>query len=402
MSDVNEISGFAAKFCFDFIKCFGFANLQTIHRLFPPRGTFFGGSFLPIDFFIDVCYNCVKDGHLPTEPFVLEDIMENCTPLISVIVPVYNVEKYLPDCIDSILAQTYQNLEIILIDDGSPDNCGKICDGYAEKDSRIKVIHKENGGVSSARNAGLDAASGEYVGFVDSDDIIAPTMYEELYGELLRTDSDVSICKMRRVRSDLDCTPASNENIKRIEMTREEAISEMIIIRAFSGSLCNKLFKAELVQDMRLDESIAAAEDLLFATQIILNAKKVIFFSKELYYYFVRQGSATRISFSEKHLVTYDVCLKIIELLQEAGVAESIKKYTDASVIVCNVALLRRLKRDKSLQKKYAATFRKNMMPYLNKASFSVLTRSIKINVIMLLFGTRLYYFLLKIFGKIK
>ena len=101
-------------------------------------------------------------------------------PLISIIVPVYNVEEFLPKCIDSILAQTYENLEIILVEDGTKDNSGQICDAYAEKDSRIKVIHKENGGLSSARNAGMDVARGEYFGFVDSDDWIEPETYESL------------------------------------------------------------------------------------------------------------------------------------------------------------------------------------------------------------------------------
>ena len=102
--------------------------------------------------------------------------------VISVIVPVYNVEKYLDKCVDSIVNQTYKNLEIILVDDGSPDNCPKMCDAWVEKDSRIKVIHKENGGVSSARNAGLKASCGEYIGFVDSDDFIQPDMFEQLLG----------------------------------------------------------------------------------------------------------------------------------------------------------------------------------------------------------------------------
>lgn len=102
-------------------------------------------------------------------------------PLISVIVPIYKVELYLRKCINSILAQTYQNLEVILVDDGSPDQCGIICDEYAKSDSRVRVIHQENSGVASARNAGLQAAQGDYIGFVDSDDWIAPDMYDCLY-----------------------------------------------------------------------------------------------------------------------------------------------------------------------------------------------------------------------------
>ena len=119
--------------------------------------------------------------------------------LISIIVPVYNVEQYLDDCLVSILNQTYKNLEIILIDDGSTDNSGKICDEYAKKDSRIIVFHKENGGVSSARNAGLRIAKGIYIGFVDPDDWIAEDMYEVLYLNAKKYDADVSVCKSKIV-----------------------------------------------------------------------------------------------------------------------------------------------------------------------------------------------------------
>ena len=113
---------------------------------------------------------------------------------ISVIVPVYKVEKYLNRCVQSIASQTYENLEIILVDDGSPDNCGVLCDEWVQKDSRIKVVHKENGGLSSARNAGVAVATGAYVGFVDSDDYIHPQMYEKLYEALVENGADISIC----------------------------------------------------------------------------------------------------------------------------------------------------------------------------------------------------------------
>ena len=114
-------------------------------------------------------------------------------PLISIIVPVYKVEPYLRRCVDSILNQTYRNLEVILVDDGSPDNCGSICDAYAKQDSRVKVIHKENGGLSSARNAGLDVMSGAYVGFVDSDDWIEPHMYESLLKLMEKFDAQMAL-----------------------------------------------------------------------------------------------------------------------------------------------------------------------------------------------------------------
>ena len=118
-------------------------------------------------------------------------------PLISVIVPVYKAEKYLDKCVQSIVNQTYKNLEIILVDDGSPDNCPEMCDEWAKKDSRIKVIHKENGGVSSARNAGLDNSFGDYIGFVDSDDFIENDFYECLYDNLVENGADISFCTFK-------------------------------------------------------------------------------------------------------------------------------------------------------------------------------------------------------------
>ena len=115
-------------------------------------------------------------------------------PLVSVIVPVYKVEKYLDKCVESIVGQTYKNLEIILVDDGSPDNCPAMCDKWADRDSRIKVIHKQNGGVSSARNAGIDAVQGEFIGFVDSDDWLEPDMYDCLVKNALEYNADISRC----------------------------------------------------------------------------------------------------------------------------------------------------------------------------------------------------------------
>lgn len=119
-------------------------------------------------------------------------------PVISVIVPIYNVEKYLPRCIESILNQSFKEFELILVDDGSSDNSGKICDIYAEKDERVKVIHKENGGVSSARNVGIKAVNGEYIGFVDPDDYIDREMYKNLYELCENNNCDIGICKLGR------------------------------------------------------------------------------------------------------------------------------------------------------------------------------------------------------------
>ena len=140
-------------------------------------------------------------------------------PKISVIVPVYNVEKYLRKCIESILNQTFREFELILVDDGSTDSSGKICDEYALKDSRIKVIHKENGGASSARNAGLDVAKGEYIGFVDSDDWIEMDMYGELYRLIKENNTDISVCGINNIKD----IKYKNENLKeKIQIIKKE------------------------------------------------------------------------------------------------------------------------------------------------------------------------------------
>lgn len=123
-------------------------------------------------------------------------------PLISVIVPVYNVEQYIHQCVDSILSQTYKNLEIILVDDGSPDNCPAICDGYARNDDRVKIIHQENGGLSAARNSALDLCTGEYIAFVDSDDWIESNAYEEMMSEMQKKDLDVVFCGVNVITAD--------------------------------------------------------------------------------------------------------------------------------------------------------------------------------------------------------
>ncbi len=329
--------------------------------------------------------------------------METNKPLISVIIPVYKVEEYLPACIDSILAQTYQNLEIILIDDGSPDNCGKICDGYAEKDSRIKVIHKENGGVSSARNAGLDAASGEYVGFVDSDDIIAPTMYEELYGELLRTDSDVSVCRFARFFDGQE-----KENFSSIKKTSSdllvldstEALSDLLRGTHFYGSLWDKLFKANLVKNARLREDIFVAEDFLFSVEALLKAKRVCFSDTPLYFYRMRETSIMHTIYSEKHLTMYDAMVAAEDLFQKYGVYEALNDEINASAITFHVKIMRCLSQNRSLRKKYARRSVSELKSRFNKRSAALLFPSVKKHAMILRFSATLYFVIQKILRK--
>ena len=222
-------------------------------------------------------------------------------PLISVIVPVYNVEKYLPKCVDSILAQTYDNLEIILVEDGTKDNSGAICDEYARKDSRIRVIHKENGGLSSARNAGMDIARGEYFGFVDSDDWIEPEMYETLLNLADKYDADM-VCGSR-----YDVEAATGVRTLGLHHEKEECLSSMEMLgRVFTWNGCDsaawdKLYHRSLFSQIRYPFG-KICEDLPTTYRIGLDAGRVGMIAKPVYNYFHRAGSITTASMSDARL----------------------------------------------------------------------------------------------------
>ena len=219
---------------------------------------------------------------------------------ISVIVPVYKVEKYLNRCVQSIAAQTYENLEIILVDDGSPDNCGQLCDGWAQKDSRIKVIHKPNGGLSSARNAGVAVATGKYVGFVDSDDYIHPQMYEKLYAALVETGADISICGCDYVDEKTDAPDLNMRRrspLKTEVLTREQAyriISEIKDGYAFYVTAWNKLYPRSFFDQLQFKEGFIH-EDEFFVHHLFSRCSRIATISDRLYLYVQRSGSITKV-----------------------------------------------------------------------------------------------------------
>lgn len=213
---------------------------------------------------------------------------------VSVIVPVYNTEQYLKECVDSLLKQTLTDLEIILIDDGSPDNSACICDEYAKLDSRVKVIHKENGGLSSARNAALDICKGEYIGFVDSDDFVEPTMFEELYNSAINYNSDISICALS--------TFSEKSIIPKMLPFEKEVYKDSDIMKCFlvpllgenpnekikylEGFVCRQLFKREIIGNIRFkSEREYFAEDVMFDFDIYPLCRTISVVNKPLYFY---------------------------------------------------------------------------------------------------------------------
>lgn len=212
-------------------------------------------------------------------------------PKISVIVPVYNVESYIKKCVDSIICQSYSNLEIILIDDGSPDNCPDICDRYLEKDPRVKVVHKQNGGLSDARNAGIGIATGDYISFVDSDDWIDKDYFEILYNLLIESESEISICNFKWVYPDriesqkCDCEFAVWTNEEALKHYYDDMNVNMVISVA-------KLYKSELFTGVRFPVG-KIHEDEFTTHKLLFKAKRIVFTARPLYNYFQRSSSIT-------------------------------------------------------------------------------------------------------------
>lgn len=212
---------------------------------------------------------------------------------VSVIIPVYNVEKYIDKCMESVLNQTYSNLEIILVDDGSPDNSGKMCDEYTVKDNRVKVIHKENGGLSSARNMALDIATGEYVAFIDSDDFVETTMIEKVVSKIEETNADVcmfsyftyngetSVAHARPLDKDEYETEEIRDLIIPMFIGQKDAVGHHLL-----GFVCCQLFRRSSIGEQRFkSEREYYAEDIVFDLEFYIRAKKMCVVNEPLYYY---------------------------------------------------------------------------------------------------------------------
>ena len=219
------------------------------------------------------------------------------SPLISVIVPVYKVEKYLPACLDSLLAQTYRNFELIVVNDGSPDDCWQIMQRYAAQDARVRIFNKENGGVSSARNFGLDVARGEYIGFVDSDDLVLPQYLEWLYDALCSCGTRMSMCRYRSIQENqplwtvTECPTPQRITAENYSWMRE-----------WSGGHCwRMLTHRELLQDIRFDPALLYGEDTLFFVMEFLKAGSLAFLNCPLYAYLERPGRSQACAFIRRH-----------------------------------------------------------------------------------------------------
>lgn len=219
-------------------------------------------------------------------------------PLISVIIPVYKAEFYLDACVESVLAQTYINTEIILVDDGSSDNCPTMCDSYAEKDSRVRVIHKENGGVSSARNAGVDVATGKYVAFLDSDDLWSPYFLERLHYAITETNADVAICRFVRFKENK--LPLNSEKREFSLLTQTEAFDCLFNAKNENMVVAwNKLYKRDIWKKIRYPFN-RIHEDEAVIHEVIGASERIVWVDEAHYFYRQTPGSITTSKFNLK------------------------------------------------------------------------------------------------------
>ena len=307
---------------------------------------------------------------------------------ISVIVPVYNVEAYLEKCVESILRQTYTNLEILLINDGSTDNSGDLCDQLALRDQRIRVIHKENGGLSDARNTGIEEASSDLIGFVDSDDYIDEDMYETLYRQMLESKAELSMCGHYDVYHQIP-----EKQVVAIQtwvLTPEEAIRMVMEAKILSVTAVNKLYKKELFDQLRFEMG-KIAEDAFIMIRLIHQCSKVVATNEKKYYYVHRENSITTQKFSLKFL-------NVIEAYEQNAniIRENYPKLTDVATMRLNWAYFYILDRllvdsefeDKALEDRLLAFLKKNTVSILTDCRF---TRARKLSFLALCLSRKLY-----------
>ena len=315
------------------------------------------------------------------------------TALISVIVPVYNVAQYLEKSIASIQQQTYKNLEIILVDDGATDESGRLCEQIAEQDERVLVYHKENEGLSQARNDGLKQAHGDYVIFIDSDDYIHPEMIASLYQQLIKEDADVSSCGVMNVYANIESPQTENQDDYFVCDT-ETFLREYLIGEKIPGTICNKLIKKEIAAQLTFPKGLIY-EDAYYHFDLIKVAKKYVVNTKPYYYYFHRGDSITTKPYAEKDLAYIDIYQKFY--------TEVVKEYPNLTeVAFFRLAYAHFFILDKMLLDDNFKEFKDypRIYGYLKKHAFAIFKNTIfrkgrRISALALFVNVRLYRILL-------
>lgn len=313
--------------------------------------------------------------------------------LVSVIIPVYNVEKYLKRCVESVLRQTYRNLEIWLVDDGATDCSGMMCDEFAQKDTRIRVIHKENGGLSDARNVAIDKMTGQYVTFIDSDDYVSENFIERLYMNIRKYAAEIAICRhISTKKSDEQCILGNCIEI----FTKEEALEELLYQKKFNTSAWAKLYKSSLFENVRYPKG-KLFEDICTTDLLINRAQQIVFDSSILYFYYQGEVSIVRSSFN----------LRKLDYVENAKVMQQfiynnypfLKQAADFRFLWANLHVWVNIP-DKKKYKDICAKLEKNIKKYRNSALKNKhVSLKNKMPIMLSVFGwklTRLFYLLSK------
>lgn len=289
--------------------------------------------------------------------------------LISIVIPIYNVENYVEKCLNSVIRQTYNNIEIILIDDGSKDKSKEICDSYARKDKRINVIHKENRGVSSARNTGIEAAKGNYITFIDSDDYIDEDYIEKLYGLCIKNNSDIVICGVKDEDCDGNIVKQSKE-IK-VNLNKKDFLKELLNQQYFFTVCWAKFYKRDIIGNIRFNENMKIAEDFDFLYRLLDNVHNVyVDTTEKMYHFLMREGSATKSGFNADWQKEIELCQKIVDDVSSKWTdleKYAIKRYFNA-VMSCMIMVLKSNSEKNDIKylreklKKYKEKIKKNTL----------------------------------------
>lgn len=306
---------------------------------------------------------------------------------VSIIIPVYNSEKYLRKCLDSIVTQTYTNFEAVLVDDGSTDNSGKICDEYAAKDKRFRVFHKPNGGVSSARNLALENMQGDWFTFVDSDDYL----YENslaTYVSHVSDDVDCVECSYRKVDiQDNDITNRNEGEISR-KITFEEALMDLfdsIVPNKYNGYMCTRLFRTSVMKEhnLRFHEDIYIKEDGLFIVEFLCSSKRDVYISSEIIYAYVQNDSSVmnslKMKYNPKYISDIDACARIYKAIEKVSENKELLRISKYAIYYIHRAVRGHIWHKNPLNFKawwqlFAKTIKGTSLTYLIKAYIDSLT----------------------------
>ena len=318
-------------------------------------------------------------------------------PKISVIVPIYNNEKYLPETIKCLSNQSYKNLEIILIDDGSTDNTLSICKKAKEENSNIILIHQENSGVSAARNAGLKVATGELIGFCDGDDTIPEDYYEFLYNQMIRNNSDIACCGVKVIRGN---KTFSLKGLDSECLWEKEQYFSALFRGEISVGVYDKLFKKEVLENIEFSQKYKINEDKYFCFLAGMNAEKISFENVLKYCYYIRQGSSSRANFTEKYFDALKIAQEILVILKEKF--PCLVEQGKGNVVVGILILYKQMCRTNALKKypEYENKIYDYIKSFDRKIAKNNLKRNDYIRFNLLRFNKKLFVVLTKLFDK--